>query len=245
LRRRETRKWFNVVYDSHLFEGFVLHSAASYTYLLARLEVLPDTSEAKQAAIDAVVAALRLQIGSDINKLLGSARLEAVRDHALYSLLQIVARGDLKDYKEWESRNKNILIASGLDASAIESKMRFLTLVTLASDYIGKELTYAQITSALHVPESDVELWVINAIRSNLLAGKLSQLTQTLHVTRSMTRVFQKAEWKVLEDRLGAWKTNLVGALEVVENARKLAQPAPSVPPVHGDLAKEVPSVST
>ena len=53
-------------------------------------------------------------------------------------------------------------LLSGLDASAIESKMRFLTLVTLASDYIGKELTYAQITSALHIPESDVELWVIN-----------------------------------------------------------------------------------
>lgn len=75
--------------------------------------MLPDTSDAKQAAIDAVVAALRLPIGSDINKLLGSGRLEVVKDHALYSLLQIVARGDLKDYKEWESRNKNVLIASG------------------------------------------------------------------------------------------------------------------------------------
>ncbi len=60
-----------------------------------------------------------------------------------------------------------------------------------------------------------------------------------------MTRVFQKAEWKTLEERLGAWRTNLVGVLEVVENARRLAQPTPSAPPVHGDLAKEAPSVST
>src|SRR5258708_27846575 len=165
-----------------------LHSVVSYTYLVARLEVIPDTSsEARQAAIDAIVAALRLPIASDIHKLLGSGRLEVARDHALYSLLQILAQGTLKDYNDWESGNKNILIESGessifptvltnmrlisgLDASAVESKIRFLTLVALSSDYIGKELTYARITSALQVPESEVELWVINGNTINPLS---------------------------------------------------------------------------
>ncbi|KAF8313156.1 uncharacterized protein EI90DRAFT_3144149 [Cantharellus anzutake] len=218
-------------------------ATTSYSYLFSRLEVLPDgSSEAEQAAIDVIIAALRLPTVFDLNKLLKTSRLEIVKDRPLFALLRIIAQGDLKDYKQWESGNQQVLSKSGLDAAAVEKKIRFLTLATLASDYVGKEISYSKIASTIQVPESDVELWVINAVRSNLLAGKLSQLTQTFCVTRSITRAFQKPDWKLLEEKLSSWRTNLIGVLEVVESARKSAQPAPTGPPVHGDLAKEAPA---
>jgi translation initiation factor 3 subunit M len=60
-------------------------------------------------------------------------------------------------------------------------------------------------------------------IRANLLAGKLSQPTQTFHVTRSTSRTLGKEEWEALEQRLVGWKTGLLGVLEVVKNARRSA----------------------
>lgn len=58
-------------------------------------------------------------------------------------------------------------------------------------------------------------------IRSGLLSGKLSQTTQTLHITRSTARSFERDEWAALEKRILAWKTGLAGVLEVVANARR------------------------
>jgi translation initiation factor 3 subunit M len=87
------------------------------------------------------------------------------------------------------------------------------------------------------------------AIRAKLLSGKLSQPTQTFHVTRAMTRAFEQVEWKLLEEKLVSWRSGLVSVLEVVANARKSTQVSVGatvvqlgVPVVHGDLAKEVPT---
>lgn len=58
-------------------------------------------------------------------------------------------------------------------------------------------------------------------IRAGLVAGKLSQTNQTLHITRSTARAFEREQWEVLEKRLVAWKAGLVGVLDVIANAKK------------------------
>lgn len=58
-------------------------------------------------------------------------------------------------------------------------------------------------------------------IRAGLISGKLSQTAQTLHVTRSTSRTFEREQWEALERRLVAWKTGLAAVLEVVANARQ------------------------
>jgi translation initiation factor 3 subunit M len=60
-----------------------------------------------------------------------------------------------------------------------------------------------------------------SVIRAGLLSGKLSQTTQTLHITRSTARTFEREEWEVLEKRLVAWKAGLTGVMEVVASARR------------------------
>lgn len=50
---------------------------------------------------------------------------------------------------------------AGLDRTELERKIRLLTLASLTSAQVGKAVSYAQIASALQVPEQDVEKWVI------------------------------------------------------------------------------------
>jgi translation initiation factor 3 subunit M len=57
-------------------------------------------------------------------------------------------------------------------------------------------------------------------IRTGLLSGKLSQPSQTLHITRATHRAFEPKDWKELEKRLIGWKTDLLGVLDVIAGAK-------------------------
>jgi len=129
---------------------------------------------------------------------------------------------------------------AGLDQAELECKIRLLTLASLTSTQVGKAVPYAQIASALQVPEQDVEKWVIQGpwkwdvitrnisdtcigIRVKLLVGKLNQPSKTLVVIRSTTRTFGKPEWDQVAQRLQVWKGALQEVLQVVESAQKKA----------------------
>jgi translation initiation factor 3 subunit M len=92
----------------------------------------------------------------------------------------------------------------------------------------------------LQVDTAEVEKWVIDGmlpildcrpscsitslvIRADLLSGKLSQTKQSLYITRSTARTFEREQWEALEKRLLAWKSGLNNVLEVVANARRQA----------------------
>lgn len=62
--------------------------------------------------------------------------------------------------------------------------------------------------------------WQTLVIRVGLVSGKLSQTTQTLHISRSTARTFEREQWEALEKRLIAWKSGLASVLEVVATAR-------------------------
>lgn len=126
-----------------------------------------------------------------------------------------------------------------LDKTALERKMRLLTLAMLGTQHVGSMIPYSTIASALHIDGKDVEAWVIDGelvtefyvkscvltrliagIRANLIGGKLSQPSQTLHVTRATYQLFKPTDWNYLQEKLVGWKTELLGVLDVVANAR-------------------------
>jgi hypothetical protein len=49
-----------------------------------------------------------------------------------------------------------------LDAVQLERKIRLLALADLGFQNIGQDLSYAQVSSALKVPTTQVERWVID-----------------------------------------------------------------------------------
>lgn len=65
-------------------------------------------------------------------------------------------------------------------------------------------------------------------MRANLIGGKLSQPSQTLHVTRATYQAFKPTDWKYLQERLIGWKSELLGVLDVVAAARQAKPPAPN-----------------
>jgi hypothetical protein len=49
-----------------------------------------------------------------------------------------------------------------LDRTQLQRKIRLLTLASIGFKYVGKDLPYAEIASALQIDVSEVEKWVID-----------------------------------------------------------------------------------
>ncbi|KAG8741352.1 hypothetical protein FRC10_002969 [Ceratobasidium sp. 414] len=110
-----------------------------------------------------------------------------------------------------------------MDKDNLLRKIRLLTLASIASAKIGRDVSYAEVASALQVQDSEVETWAIDAIRHKLIGGKLSQATNSIHITRSSTRAFGTSQWQDLEAQLVQWKANLGEVAKVIAQARKIA----------------------
>jgi hypothetical protein len=54
--------------------------------------------------------------------------------------------------------------SSELTPSALERKIRLLTLVSLGTQKIGSDLPYVDIASALQIGNNEVETWVIDGM---------------------------------------------------------------------------------
>ncbi|EEB92727.1 hypothetical protein MPER_08725, partial [Moniliophthora perniciosa FA553] len=95
----------------------------------------------------------------------------------------------------------------------LERKIKLLALASLGFQNVGQNLPYSRIAEVLQVENAEVEKWVIDVIRVGLISGKLSQTKQTLHVTRSTARTFEREQWEALEKRLLAGKSGLNNVL--------------------------------
>ncbi|KAJ7724888.1 hypothetical protein B0H16DRAFT_287975 [Mycena metata] len=200
--------------------------ATSYEYSLAYVRSLPSggpTTEA--AAVETIATALRLPFVFDFDPLFKLDAVVAAKNHELFSLLQIFLNDGLPQFKSWEESHPGAVEKYKLESLQLERKIRLLTLASLGFKNIGQDLPYSKVAEALQVAPSEVEKWVIDVIRAGLLSGKLSQTSQSLHITRSTARIFEREQWEALEKRLVAWKAGLAGVLEVVAAARKQGAP--------------------
>ncbi|PPQ68277.1 hypothetical protein CVT26_006193 [Gymnopilus dilepis] len=196
----------------------------AYEYSLLYIKYLPPSSDAaKTASLDAIASALRLPTVFDFDPLFKLDAVVSIKDHELFSLLQVFLNNGLAEFNTWQSQHSGVLEKYNIPAAELERKIRLLTLASLAFKHVGKNLPYSSIAEALEVNPSDVEKWVIDVIRAGLVWGKLSQTTQSLHITRATSRTFEQEQWQALEKRLVAWKTGLAGILDVVAAAKRQA----------------------
>lgn len=54
------------------------------------------------------------------------------------------------------------MLRIALEQAALERKIRLLSLATLGTQNVGKDLPYKTVASALHIEVSEVETWVID-----------------------------------------------------------------------------------
>jgi translation initiation factor 3 subunit M len=202
----------------------------AHTHILEALQAIPaseaSTKESRDLAVRALTSALSHPAVFDFTPLSASDAVQALRssDTSLFELLEIFAADTLDAYEDFLSSTPLASISGGILADAAENlqtKMRLLTLASLASSTPSRSLPYASIASGLRVSDADVEKWVIDTIRAGLVEGKLSQLRSEFLVHRATYRVFGEKQWAEVQGRLMVWRRSLEGVLHVIRTERE------------------------
>ncbi|KAK7745030.1 hypothetical protein SLS53_003265 [Cytospora paraplurivora] len=130
--------------------------------------------------------------------------------HPVYAqLLDIFAEQDLEDFNDFNEEHEGFLEKEKLDYKTLQTKMRLLTFASLAAAHQDREIPYDVIAKGLQVPVEDVELWIIDVIRSQLVEGRMSQRDKVFKVHKTAYRVFGEKQWRELQSRIDVWKTTI------------------------------------
>jgi translation initiation factor 3 subunit M len=189
-------------------------------FSLKKLATYGDNdAEALPLAKDIVLRAITMENYFAFEDLLQYNAVQKLKGTEEYELLDVFLNGTLTTYQTFAQSHASLITNSESNIH----KMRLLSLASLGSENLSRELTYADIASNLQIPEEEVEMWVIDVIRAGLVEAKLDQLNKTVIVHRSIYRVFGQEQWKKLSTSLSAWKENLNEILAVIGNAKLIA----------------------
>jgi len=214
-----------------IFDAYVEDSAATYEHALKYL-TLHDSetdlpAEVHERLVKSLLVTLRSPDQFSCDKLAQLAIVQKLQSHAeyglLYTLLQIFARQMYDDYRSFSAQpaSKSFMEKHDISDDACARKMRLLSLVSLGQSH--KELTYADIAAALHISIDQVELWVMEAITSELITAKIDQVRELVIVTVCIEREFGERQWERLKTSLGEWGKSVESLLQVVLDSRPTA----------------------
>ncbi|CAO3570328.1 unnamed protein product [Mortierella alpina] len=195
----------------------------SLEFLLKFLTSFNGTSELdgqKATATRAIVESITLPNVLNFENLLKVDAIQHLKSEKVYELLSVFMSGNVQDFRALTSKNADLLKELGLDEEDTLRKIRLLSLASLGSENLTRELSYQEIAKALEIEETVVELWVIDVIRAGLVEAKLNQVSKVVIISRSIYRTFGTAQWQQLSQRLNGWKQSLADILQVIANAK-------------------------
>lgn len=200
----------------------------SYDLLLKYLATFPPNApvppETAAHATRAILTAIRTEAFFAFEDLLPLPPIQNLRGTPIFDLLSIFLNDDLAAYLAFHDSHEDFFAAEpSLSHEANVRKIRLLSLASLGSSNVSRELPYATIAATLQVSQEDVEMWVIDVIRAGLVEARINQLSETVTVHRSIYRVFGREQWQQLGARLAGWKQSLAEILAVVGNAKLIA----------------------
>jgi translation initiation factor 3 subunit M len=123
--------------------------------------------------------------------------------------LTVFAEKDLEDYNEFREEHEGFVEKEHLDVDRLQTKMRLLTFASLAARTQTREIPYDDIAEALQISLEEVELWIIDVIRAQLVEGRMSQQKKVFLVHRTTYRVFGEKQWRQLGDLVDTWRDTL------------------------------------
>ncbi|KAF9961519.1 hypothetical protein BGZ72_003357 [Mortierella alpina] len=195
----------------------------SLEFLLKFLTTFNGTSELdgqKATATRAIVESITLPNVLNFENLLKVDAIQHLKSEKVYELLSVFMSGNVQDFRALTAKNAGLVKELGLDEEDTLRKIRLLSLASLGSENLTRELSYQEIAKALEVEETEVELWVIDVIRAGLVEAKLNQVSKVVIISRSIYRTFGTAQWQQLSQRLNGWKQSLADILQVIANAK-------------------------
>jgi len=169
------------------------------------------------ASIQLVKDAITLPMVMQVDDILALDAVQALRkgkQKELVGLLDIFLSGTFDDLRKFQDKNKKMFQEHDLSYEDVTSKVRLLTLATLAQ---GKsEVPLADVAKALQEEPDQVEKWVVKAISEDVIDGRIDQLNSRVLVKSNFQRKFGKEEWLFLDDKLSTWVDNLENLIKLV-----------------------------
>jgi len=196
-----------------------------------------EQAAATEEAIGAILEAVRLPELYQFDELLELfpvKNLEQASPRA-FQLLKIFVGDTTDSFTKFAAapENAEFLRSHALDVSELTNKMRLLSLATLGAA-AANEIPYSLVAKTLLIDESEVELWVVNAISESILDARLDQLRRVVVITRSLQRVFTKPQWKQLSESLTSWQNNVRLLLKTLGECKQQHQSLINLPTQHG-----------
>merc|ERR1712232_618464 len=133
---------------------------------------------------------------------------------ALVKLCDIFLSGDVKDLKEFQSKNGKLFDEHGLNFEDCLAKIRLLTIATVTQGV--SEMALDELAQRLDENAATVERTVVRGISEGIVDGRIDQLNRKLLVKSSFQRTFAKDEWAFLDGKLTQWIDNLDSVLKFV-----------------------------
>lgn len=124
----------------------------------------------------------------------------------IFDLLTIFVSEKLQDYVEFYNKHKSFVEGLGLDHQQNMHKMRLLTFMQMAEGQ--KEIAYETIIDELKIKLEEVEPFVFDVLRTQLVRAKIDQLNKKVLVQSTMHRTFGRPQWEQLRGVLSEWRNN-------------------------------------
>jgi len=205
------------------------HQMEAYECLFKYLNTFENSdantlNTSKDNAREAIKDAINNESIFNFEELLKLRAIQNLSSEPCFELAKIFLAGDINEYNNFISGHNNIINELSLNDEECRKKIRMLTLVTVVGQEIPGRVSYSVVQEALNIPEEEVELYILDVIRAGLIDAKMNQLDKTIIVNRATPRQFTENEWKKLDTRIDEWKSNLKNILEVIANAKLIAQ---------------------
>lgn len=180
-----------------------------------------NASQAREDARKCIVAAIADPHTFLMDYLLALKPVKFLEGEPIHELLTIFVTENLAAYLEFAKVNANQIETLALSHEANLQKMRLLTFMQMAET--KKELPYADIQKELQLTAEQVELFVIEVLKTKLVKAHIDQANRRVVVSCTMHRTFGRAQWSQLRDTLNKCDRNMASVQQTLYKAVEMS----------------------
>ena len=180
----------------------------------------PDEPEYKNYAVMCAVEGLQSPTQDETNRTSEYPLLQGLEkcEKDLFDLLLIVNSGDFQRLPDFLNNHQDLLLQHQLDQATLMQRARLLCLARLCGS--RSQMTYMEIAKELCVPKEEAEQYIVNAIQTGLIEGRMDQIKEEFAVTRTQCIVVD-GEWENMRCKIQQWKKNVQFVLDSCDTFMK------------------------
>jgi len=216
----ERQALLRLLYDLQCSSG---NNAEASKVMIALLEGYSkeNASQARDDARRYIIRSLSDASTYLYDEVLNLQPVGALEGEPLYKLLTIFVSGNLQEYITFHAENEDLIASWGLSHDCNLRKMQLLTMIDLIG--ASHEITFACLEEQLGILPENVEEFIIDALHSKLIRGKIDHYNRKLLVSQACPRVFGRQQWQLLADRLSRWRNDIAKVSDKLESVRIMA----------------------